>query len=122
VEAQRARASDDAGSFITFGLGNETCVAWLDARRTKNAKAIKMEAWAQGFVTSYNKYVHDGVNVLPEMNDDKLSAALDRHCSNRGRDSLWFAINALMEQANKKNSRGGLDSLMDLFKSGTRGK
>ena len=81
-----------------------------------------MEAWALGFVTSYNKYVHDGINVLEEMQNDDLFAALDRHCRDHRRDSLSFATNALIERARTKGERNAFDGLMDLFRPRKRGK
>ena len=122
VEFHRARAADNAGSFVAYGFGNETCVAWSDARRKKDIKAIGMEAWALGFVTSYNKYVHDGINVLEEMQNDDLFSALDRHCKDRRRDNLSFAINALIERARTKEERNAFDGLMDLFRPKKRDK
>ena len=122
AESHQARAADNAGSFVAYGLGNETCIAWLDARQKKNTKAIRMEAWALGFVTSYNKYVHDGINVLDELKDDDLFAALDRHCGNRRRDSLSFATNALIERASAEEKGNAIDNLMDLFRSNRRDK
>ena len=117
-----ARAADNAGSFVAFSFGNQTCVAWSDARQKKDTKAIRMEAWALGFVTSYNKYVHDGINVLEEMQNDDLFAALDQHCRDRRRHNLSFAINALIERARKEKKPDTFDGLMDLFRSKKRGK
>jgi hypothetical protein len=81
-----------------------------------------MEAWTLGFVTSYNKYVHDGINVLEEMQNDDLFAALDRHCRDRRHDSLSFATNALIERAQTKGERNAFDGLMDFFRPRKRGK
>ncbi len=114
VEIRRGWAADNAGSFVAYGFGNETCVAWLDARRKKDTKAIEMEAWVLGFVTSYNKYVHDGLNVLDEMQNDDLFTALDRHCRDRRRDSLSFATNALIERARTKGESNAFDGIVRL--------
>ncbi len=122
VGIHRARAADNAGSFVAYGFGNETCTAWFDARRKKDTEAIRMEAWVLGFVTSYNKYVYDGINVLETMQNDDLFAALDRHCRDRRRDSLSFATNALIERERTKEKRNAFDGLMDLFRPRNRGK
>ncbi len=112
----RSKAADDAGSFVAYGLGNEPCSVWLDARRNKDLIAVRMEAWALGFVSAYNKYVHDEINVLGNMKASEIYEALDRHCIDRIGDSLSFATNAVIERANAEQERGSFDGLMDLFR------
>ncbi len=116
AESSRSKAADDAGSFVAYGLGNKPCGDWLDARRNKDLNAVRMEAWALGFVTAYNKYVHDEINVLKQMKAGDIFEALDRHCIDRIRDSLSFATNAVIERANAEQERGSFDGLMDLFR------
>jgi hypothetical protein len=96
------RAADDAGSFATYGLGNRSCSEWTEFRARNDPDIGKMAAWTLGFISAYNKYLHKGIDVASGLDAEEIHALIDKHCKNRPRDRLWFAINALIEQLRKK--------------------
>ena len=96
------RAADDAGSFVTYGLGNRSCSEWIEFRARNDPNTVNMAAWILGFISAYNKYLYKGINVAGVLDAEEIHALIDKNCKNRPRDSLWFATNALIEQLRKK--------------------
>ena len=111
-----ARAADDAGSFVAYGLGNKTCSEWIESRARNDTDSVRMAAWIQGFISAYNKYFHNGINVAGEMDDDEIFAAIDKHCMMRPFDSVSLATNALIERLSDADDSRGIGGLLDLFR------
>ncbi len=117
-----ALAADDAGSFVAYGLGNQSCGEWTRSRARNDADTVRMTAWTLGYIRAYNMYLYRGLNVAGDLDAGDIHVAIDKHCNARPFDSLPFAINAVIEGFEKVNEPRGFFGLLDFWKSRTSGK
>ncbi len=91
-----ARAADPSGFYTIQGVGIETCEAWLGERYEDGPITWYKQQWVLGYLTAYNRWVHDGSNVSKELTSEKLFDWLDDYCQVNSRQTLSLATEALV--------------------------
>ena len=90
-----------ADSVIVQGVGQESCEVWLDERQTALATGTPAwyhEQWVLGYITAFNRFVHDDSDVAVNLSEEKLFAWLDQYCSENPQQILSVAAEALISE------------------------
>ena len=109
---QSAIASNANGSYTVLGPGNASCGGWIANRRYEPGSApfvpsqhiielVRLEAWVQGYVTSYNSTMWRGNNVASETDTDGMYAWIDTYCAAHPTDNIAVAAEALVNFLSK---------------------
>ena len=93
-----ARAADPQGYYTIQGVGLESCEVWLGERLSDGPTAWYHQQWVLGYITAFNRWVHNGSNVAVNIAPDKLFAWIDEYCHRNPRQSLSLATEALVEK------------------------
>ena len=72
-----ARAADPQGYYTIQGVGLENCEVWLGERLSDGPTAWYHQQWVLGYITAFNRWVHDDSNVTINLPTDKLFEWLD---------------------------------------------
>ncbi len=83
------------------GVGQQSCEVWSDERQTALATgtlAWYHEQWVLGYITAFNRWVHDDSDVAVNLSDDKLFAWLDQYCAENPQQILSVAAEALISE------------------------
>lgn len=79
--ATGARAADEAGHYTVIGgPGLATCTEWRAAEQADGVVEAQVRAWVAGFLTSYNRYKHDGRSIAEGHTPDDLITWATRFC------------------------------------------
>ena len=92
-----AHSEDPAASVI--GVGQESCEVWLEKRSdalASGSRAWFHEEWVLGYITAINRWVHDGKELAPDVDDDRLFEWLDGYCRKNPQQTLSFAAEAMI--------------------------
>jgi hypothetical protein len=80
-----------------FGLGGESCGAWLEMRRDKlSVRLLGMEAWGSGYLTAMNEV--ERKDILLNINAEATHTWIDNYCSAHPLDTLNSAYYALTQE------------------------
>jgi len=91
-----ARAADPEGYYTIQGVGIETCEVWLGERLSDGPTAWYHQQWVLGYVTAFNRWVHDGSDVALNLSTDKLFSWIDEYCHRNPEQSLSLATEAMV--------------------------
>ena len=72
-----ARAADPQGYYTIQGVGVENCEVWLGERLSDGPTAWYHQQWVLGYITAFNRWVHEGNNVAVNIGTEKLFEWLD---------------------------------------------
>jgi hypothetical protein len=89
-----ARAIDGRGKYDVFGSGSVRCHQWARSRELKDSTGDRDAQWVAGYVTAYNRWVHDGKSIAPDTDPEALYALVDRMCAVNPLESLSGAAEA----------------------------
>ena len=89
------RAADPQGYYTIQGVGLESCEVWLSERRSDGPTAWYHQQWVLGYLTAYNRWVHNGDDVTDGIETDKLFNWLDEYCHRNPQQNLSLATEAL---------------------------
>ncbi len=91
-----SRAADPDGYYTIQGVGIETCEVWLGERQSDGPTAWYHQQWVLGYLTAFNRWVHDDSDVANKLPSDKLFTWLDEYCHRNTRQSLSLATEAMV--------------------------
>ena len=91
-------AIDGRGKYDVFGSGSARCNQWTRSRGLKDSTADRDAQWVAGYVTAYNRWVHDQKSIMPDTDPESLFAMVDRLCEDNPLDTLAGAAeSAILE-------------------------
>ena len=91
-----AHAADPQGYSTIQGVGLENCEVWLGERLSDGPTAWYHQQWVLGYVTAFNRWVHDGSDVAINLPTDKLFEWLDEYCHRNTEQNLSLATEAMV--------------------------
>ena len=93
-----ARAADPQGYYTIQGVGVENCEVWLGERLSDGPTAWYHQQWVLGYITAFNRWVHEDSNVAVNIGTDKLFEWLDEYCHRNPEKNLSLATEELIGQ------------------------
>jgi hypothetical protein len=113
---------DEHGQYAKLGVGNLECGLWTQARQSGDPFAIWWKTlilgWVQGFLTAYNAYGPQALDVTKGTAADAVAEWTDNYCVQHPHDNIAGAAGALVVELNKPRKKQLLDSPL-LSGSGT---
>jgi hypothetical protein len=92
--APPANAADSDGVYTVFGIGNDSCGSYIDARR--HDKDIHYADWLGGFVSATNHDIHGVKNTLEGTDLAGAMLWLENYCSSHPMQDFSQAALALL--------------------------
>jgi hypothetical protein len=82
-----------------------TCAEWLEVRGTGTIEEEQIKAWVAGFLSAYNRYAHEGRNVMAGRDPDELLAWAERFCRANQGVTVAAAAETMVHELNQARMR-----------------
>lgn len=89
-----ADAADKSGSYVTWGLGTDSCGTYTTARRDQSD--LMYRVWLGGYLTATNIDTPDTVDIGGSTDLNGLLGWLDNYCQTNPTSSFGNAAEALV--------------------------
>ena len=96
LRSGEALAIDARGQYDVFGSGSVRCNQWTRSRKLRDSTSDRDAQWVAGYVTAYNRWVHDEKSIVPSTDPEALYAMVDKFCQVNPLDSLSGATESVI--------------------------
>jgi hypothetical protein len=96
---------NETGEFTKLGVGNLECGLWTQARKTGDVYATLILSWFQGFLTSYNLYGPETLDMTREADLNEVGGWVDHYCVEHPTNNIARAAEALVAAFQKPRKR-----------------
>ncbi|MCG8358694.1 MAG: hypothetical protein MI920_24265 [Kiloniellales bacterium] len=93
---EEAGALDKRGQYTVYGAGSVSCSQWTRSRKLKDSLSQRDQQWIAGYVTAYNRWVHEGRSVATGDDPAPLYAQIDRLCEANPLETVNGAAESLI--------------------------
>jgi len=90
--AQNAFSADEHGRYWIYGVGRQTCGAYLEARANGGFAEISYKNWMSGYLTASNRSSDDTYNLLGESDFQGAMSWIDLYCKKRPNNTIYMAM------------------------------
>lgn len=90
--SSQAGASDKEGFYWVYGIGQESCADYREARLAAGPAELKYRNWIEGYLTAVNRSAVDTYNLLENGDFNAALAWLDRYCLKFPDNRLYMAM------------------------------
>ncbi len=90
------RAANKDGYYTIQGVGIESCEVWLAERQAAGPTAWYHQQWVLGYLTAFNRWVHNQSDVAEGLTNDQIFKWMDEYCHRNPRQSLSLATEAVV--------------------------
>ena len=85
-----------------LGQGNISCSVWLEGRQTDSPDAASRTAWLLGFMSAFNQYAWEGIDVSEGKGTEELMSWMDNYCRQHQSDHLHMASQAFIDDFRRR--------------------
>jgi hypothetical protein len=85
-----------------LGQGNISCSVWLEDRQTDIPGAASRTGWVLGFMSAFNQYAWEGIDVSEGKGTDELMSWIDSYCRQHRSDHLHMASQAFIDDFRRR--------------------
>jgi len=103
MPASIANAADIEDHYVIWGLGQNSCNSYNQARAAGDFEHYK--GYVTGYLTAYNAFMPETYNIVPEMDTNAVIAWLDAHCADSQTMSFADAMHALVDEMHEKRQK-----------------
>ena len=75
---------DVNGTFMSLGLGPDSCGKFMEAKRSNNNAAVAYLAWVSGYLTGANVIAPNTYNILGTTDMDGAMLWIENYCQQIG--------------------------------------
>jgi len=86
------QAKDSKEQFATYGLGGESCSAYLQARNTGGDVEDAYRQWLAGYVSAFNLIIDTTYDLFGSTDFEGLMDWLDKRCTKYPRANLTNTV------------------------------
>ena len=90
--AQNAYAADVNGRYWIYGVGRQSCVTYLEARKNGGFSEISYKNWISGYLTSSNRSSDETYNLLGDTDFNGALHWVDEYCKKYPRNTIYMAM------------------------------
>ena len=92
-----------AQTTMLYGVGTESCGAWLKYRQAKSWESQVRESWVDGFLSAYNALGPNRSGDISQGNDhDRRMARIDSYCQSHMAENIASATTALIADLRRR--------------------
>ncbi len=91
----QSMAASSSGDFALKGYGQQSCSDFLAARETANTEYLRFGSWMLGYLSGYNQFVEDTLDIAPWQSADFLAAVVANICRADPDLTFFAAINQM---------------------------
>ncbi len=103
MPASISKAADIEDHYVIWGLGQNSCYSYNQARAADNFEHYK--GYVTGYITAYNAFMPETYNIVPDMETNAVIAWLDAHCADSQTMSFADAMHALVDEMHEKRQK-----------------
>lgn len=92
LTSQLAYAANQEGEYTISGT--ESCGKFLSANYQEK---VYFDGWLKGFLSAYNQYEHDGVNIAFSTDFESIDIWLHQYCQENPLNRHYQAVQALID-------------------------
>ena len=93
--AQADAPATDAGPFALKGVGQRSCATFVEARTAGSPLYVQFGSWMSGYLSAYNRYMPETVDIAPWQSMDLLAAYLTNYCVAHPESTVFEAVDQL---------------------------
>ena len=85
-----------------LGQGNISCSVWLEGRQADSPGAANRTGWVLGFISAFNQYAWEGIDVSEGKGTEELMSWIDNYCRQHQSDHLHMASQAFIDDFRRR--------------------
>ncbi len=91
-----AQAAGEEGPFALEGVGSEPCKQFTRARKDQKSQDYALfVGWIYGYLSAYNQFNEDTVDIIPWQGFGLLDTFLSNYCQKHPKDAFAAAVGAM---------------------------
>lgn len=97
-DSNRALAADKSGRFALKGVAYSSCKDFGDARNRRDVGFGKYAGWLEGYISGYNRFVPDTINIAPWQSTDTLLGLIAVLCKENPNSPYVSTVDKLLAE------------------------
>lgn len=102
-------AASKGGEYAVKDAGRATCERYVAVRKEKAQAYFLYLGWISGYLSAYNRFAEETVDIVPWQNTDLLAAFVENHCRNNPQQPFAKAVDALIAALAPMRLRSGTE-------------
>ena len=111
LNASPLYAASQSGEFAYELLGNQTCDNFVSAREERSQEYYFFVGWVAGYLSGYNRFAEDTVDVTPWQGIELLTALLANFCGKNPDARFIDGVEAMIVQLAPRRLRNTAESV-----------
>lgn len=111
LNASPLLAASKSGEFAYEILGNQTCDHFVSAREERSQEYYFYVGWVAGYLSGYNRFAEDTVDVTPWQGIELLAALLTNFCGKNPEARFIDGVEAMIVQLTPHRLRNTAESV-----------
>lgn len=104
-------AASKGGEYAVKDAGRATCARYVEVREEKAQAYFLYVGWISGYLSAYNRFAEDTVDIVPWQSTDLLAVFVDNHCKKNPQLPFAKAVDALIAALAPMRLRGASDMI-----------
>ncbi len=99
------------GEFSLKGLGYNSCEEFTNARDLRSNDYYRFIGWLEGYLSAYNRFTPDTINIAPWQSTELLADFLEIHCREYPKTPFSVAVDRMIAELVPSRLHKSSDSL-----------